>query len=381
MGCLTESIRTSRSKSNMLTPKTNSQTCWSKEILHGMSWTIFFVCLLNIINFPVFSCSNLCKVLSDPIREQCAMSEKVQESNLKEGLAVAKPKPMNLNLLSMRKILSQQVTDPNSPGNQSLDQSRVLVRSGKQSSQKVEVHPFGRQKPAFHSMQISDSRYLEKVCKNRKKKDNLAENAPPLGDPSTQNQHINLVNAYVSIREGSDFYIERLMQDQILFEILEVCKNKNFEELRNLFDITQMLVHKQGEILNVKMIQCASPSWTRSSLAHDQAIESSKAKVRVYSDSVLCLGKKTDLADANRRWEGQVEDFQQTDSYRELYGIDGESIEFEWHISQDVGHWKSSEFGMFRFMFYRWYSDVLHTIDFLLFITFDTKTKYMTTVQ
>ena len=81
-------------------------------------------------------------------------------------------------------------------------------------------------------------------------------------------------------------------------EISKVYKDTNFEELQNLFDITQKLVHKQGEILNVKMIEGASPSWTRSSLAHDQAIMWSKAKVRV---SVLCLGKITYLAEANRR--------------------------------------------------------------------------------
>ena len=49
----------------------------------------------------------------------------------------------------------------------------------------------------------------------------------------------------------------------------------------------------------------------------------------------------TDLADANRRWEGQVEEVQQTDSYRGLFGIDGEPIEFEWNISRDVRQWKS----------------------------------------
>ena len=76
----------------------------------------------------------------------------------------------------------------------------------------------------------------------------------------------------------------------------------------------------------MKMIQFASP------LAHDQAIKWSKAEVRVYSDSFLCLGKITDPADANRRWEGQVKECQETDSYKELFGIDGESIEFEWNI-------------------------------------------------
>ena len=74
-------------------------------------------------------------------------------------------------------------------------------------------------------------------------------------------------------------------------EILEVHKNTNFEELQDFFDITRKLVHNQAEILNVKMIECASPSWTRSSLAHAQAIKWSKAKVRVFSDLFLCLGK------------------------------------------------------------------------------------------
>ena len=60
--------------------------------------------------------------------------------------------------------------------------------------------------------------------------------------------------------------------------------------LQNLFDITQKLMHKQGEILNVKWFECASLSWTRSSLTHDQAIKWSKEKVRVHADSVLCLG-------------------------------------------------------------------------------------------
>ena len=74
-------------------------------------------------------------------------------------------------------------------------------------------------------------------------------------------------------------------------EILEVYKNTSFQELQNLFDITQKLVHKQSEILNVKMIECASLAWTRSSLAHDQAIKWSKENVRVFPDSVLCFGK------------------------------------------------------------------------------------------
>ena len=72
--------------------------------------------LFNNVNYPMFSCSHLSKFLSDPIRKQCAMSKRVQESKMKEGSAVAKPKPMNLNLSSMRKIPSQEARDPHSLG-------------------------------------------------------------------------------------------------------------------------------------------------------------------------------------------------------------------------------------------------------------------------
>ena len=43
IGCLIESIWTPRSKSNTLTPKTNSQTFWPKEISHVMNGIIFCV--------------------------------------------------------------------------------------------------------------------------------------------------------------------------------------------------------------------------------------------------------------------------------------------------------------------------------------------------
>ena len=56
-------------------------------------------------------------------------------------------------------------------------------------------------------------------------------------------------------------------------EKLEVYKNTNFEELKNLFDITT--------------IDWRVSSWTRSTVMHDQVIEWTKAKVHVYTESVL----------------------------------------------------------------------------------------------
>ena len=93
-------------------------------------------------------------------------------------------------------------------------------------------------------------------------------------------------------------------------ENLEVFKNTNFARM---FDITQKLI-----------------KWT-------------KAKVHVYSVSVFCLGKMQEHSETNQRCKDQLKDFRQSNSCRELFGIDGEPIEFEWNISQDVLHWRFSK--------------------------------------
>ena len=69
------------------------------------------------------------------------MAKRVQESNVKEGSAVVKPKPMNLNLASFRKVPPQEVGDPNSPGNQSLDQHGVSARHWKQIARATNEGP------------------------------------------------------------------------------------------------------------------------------------------------------------------------------------------------------------------------------------------------
>ena len=75
---------------------------------------------------------------------------------------------------------------------------------------------------------------------------------------------------------------------------------------------------------------------------HYQVIKWAKAKAHVYSDSVLCLVKMQEHSEANQRWKTQLEEFRQIISHRELLGIDGKLNEFEWTISQDLLHWKSS---------------------------------------
>ena len=121
---------------------------------------------------------------------------------------------------------------------------------------------------------------------------------------------------------------------------LEVYRNTNFEELQNFFDVTQKsILDHQAEILNVKTIEWASPSWTRLTLSHDQVVTWTKGRVRVCSDSVLCLGRVSDHSEANRRWENRVEEFR----VQFLQEVMERRLSSSGIFSQDLYHWRSSK--------------------------------------
>ena len=94
-----------------------------------------------------------------------------------------------------------------------------------------------------------------------------------------------------------------------------VYRNTNFQELQNLWNISQKLIlDDQAEILDVTPIDWTAPSWARSTTSHEQVITWTKARVGVYSNSVLCVEqmstysdfvlcvrKMSDHSEANRR--------------------------------------------------------------------------------
>ena len=74
-------------------------------------------------------------------------------------------------------------------------------------------------------------------------------------------------------------------------------------------------------------------SWKCLSLIDDERILNlQRAKVYVFSDSVLCLGKIHQNPDANEAWKKRVEWTTTTQSYRDFDGISGEPTEFKWNI-------------------------------------------------
>ena len=74
-------------------------------------------------------------------------------------------------------------------------------------------------------------------------------------------------------------------------------------------------------------------------MLHDKVIKLSQAKVHVYSYSVLCLGKIHEHPQSIRHWKDKIGRFMYSRDYRELNGIDGEPLEFEWNISRDTQYW------------------------------------------
>ena len=123
--------------------------------------------------------------------------------------------------------------------------TRELVRSGESASsastrklERGEDIQIEMTRLDFHNVHISDQRYLEKVFTNLRQKFNLAEEAPVL-DLKTNVLIWGLcmsTTMKAAVHVGPNYT-----------ENLEIRKNTNFEELKNLFDVTWRLVLDRQE--------------------------------------------------------------------------------------------------------------------------------------
>ena len=114
---------------------------------------------------------------------------------------------------------------------------------------------------------------LKKVFKNLWQKLHIAEEAPVL---RLEDQRNDLGIIYVDNDESRCSSWTKLQGK------MQVYRNTNFEELKNLSDITQRLIlEHEAEIMYVSPIDWTAPSWTRSTLTRDQVTKWAKAKVHV----------------------------------------------------------------------------------------------------
>ena len=110
-------------------------------------------------------------------------------------------------------------------------------------------------------------------------------------------------------------------------------KNSTDLTLKKMFDISEKMVSEQEEINNVDKIYWKNHLWKQLSLIGDETvINLQRAKVYVFSDSVLCLGKVHQHPESNEAWKKRIEWIVTDKSYRDYDGINGEPTEFEWNI-------------------------------------------------
>ena len=112
--------------------------------------------------------------------------------------------------------------------------------------------------------------------------------------------------------------------------------NMNFEDLslKQMFDVTAQLVNDQEEIHAWFGQNSLGKEFLESlSLIGDKTvINLQSAKVYVFSDSVLCLGRILQHPDSNEAWKNRIAGVKAEKSYRDIDGINGEPTEFEWNI-------------------------------------------------
>ena len=107
--------------------------------------------------------------------------------------------------------------------------------------------------------------------------------------------------------------------------------------LKKIFDISEKLVSEQEEMNNLDKISWKNHSWKQQSLIGDETfINLQRAKVYVFSGSVLCLGKIHQHPESNEAWKNRIAGVMAEKRYRDYDAINGESTEFEWNIVPGV---------------------------------------------
>ena len=114
--------------------------------------------------------------------------------------------------------------------------------------------------------------------------------------------------------------------------------------MKQMFDISEKLIGEQSdEFYGVNTISWSDSAWKHVSLiGNEEVVSLSRASVYVFSASVLCFGKMNENPLSNVVCEDKLTWFKRSSQYRTLDTIDGESMEFEWNISQDSPHCSSA---------------------------------------
>ena len=115
---------------------------------------------------------------------------------------------------------------------------------------------------------------------------------------------------------------------------LRSVKHSLWKTTEQFFRETEKLISGQTETTGISLINFQDLRWVSTSLLHSRAYQYATAKVYVFSDSVLCLGKMgNDLVESWKN-QNQIQWYSENDYFSELNRIDGQPMEFEWKIFQ-----------------------------------------------
>ena len=269
--------------------------------------------LLKIMNFSMFSCSH---ISFSRTKKQSAMSKRGHESTSKEGqwiwcqetswvrgciVLFNTPGIRNWNTVVFHpaagnwrktrtkiqrcilKRLNRMILNLPAPGKLGRRDEPSDSASARRL-ERGEDPQMGRSKMEFHNTQISNYRYFEKVFNNLQKK----------LDPTEDFHKIVLKHWRPTYWYGDCLCRQRWKQPSILDRITLKIWKYTGTRISRKFRIYS--ISRRDWYWTTKMkfwmwplIEWTAPSWARSTLAHDQVITWSEARVRVYSDSVLCL--------------------------------------------------------------------------------------------
>ena len=109
---------------------------------------------------------------------------------------------------------------------------------------------------------------------------------------------------------------------QVYDQNLRFVKNHFWSSLQKLFKETEKLIKNQTEIIGVDYTLSAT------SMLCDRIHQISNTKTYVFADSALCQGGIKE--NPNEAWKEKIKWYFESNHLKELFRIDGESIEFEW---------------------------------------------------
>ena len=361
IGYLTESTWTLKSKSNMLTPKTNSQTYWQRAISHVMNGIIFSICSISAFSAQQAApkwCRKECNKKQEErelwrsrsrrwtwsrMLRQALLQRRVRVHQIVPGILRA-PSQQGSNLTAQS---AGKTAAEGSNQNGAASSSQVWLTDAKNERQCEETRCCGNEpgsefsrmcketcrRKFRHQRRVVDSEWPNNFHRFRVLRSTPREN---LLEPATTTQKRSQKTKWKTSMwtrwYGECLWLSlgkpQFILETIILEKWQSTKNQLQRTVKQLFDVTRKLIKEQKEIQGISMIDWQHSSWKRTTLLTVRAVRLSTAKAYEFSDSVLCMGRISE--NPASAWTEKINLFMNSSQCPGLDRIDGEPMEFEW---------------------------------------------------